>query len=351
MNNMQVHGRVRNCYLSRCYKGFTGAGSKARADIETIMDRLGFVNIGIRRTLCRNSVKSFLLNLYGVLKASFKLGKGDNLVLQYPLSKFFTFLCAVSRIKGARCIVFIHDLNSLRVKHMSVGQEIRKISRADVIITGNEKMSAWLKKNGCNVVMHELGVFDYLSGKRCPGQRNRCRDRFSIVYAGALNRRKNAFLYDLENVIDGRFIVSLYGSGFDMNAITNRQLFSYKGFVDSEELISGADGDYGLVWDGDSVDTCSGDFGEYLAINTPHKVSLYIKCGIPLIIWSGAAMAGFVADNGIGICVDSLADLPSVLSGITDDKYEEMRKNVLTVERKISGGEYFSNALKQSGIH
>ena len=60
-------------------------------------------------------------------------------------------------------------------------------------------------------------------------------------------------------------------------------------------------GSFGLVWDGMSSETCKGSFGEYLRINNPHKTSLYLASGIPVIIWSKAALAEFIEKNKCGI--------------------------------------------------
>ena len=81
---------MRNCYLSRNYKGVDGAGNKAKTDIEQIMESNGFVNVGLRQTRYTNSILAFLATLAGVLKLPFSLRKGDRLVVQYPLKKYHT---------------------------------------------------------------------------------------------------------------------------------------------------------------------------------------------------------------------------------------------------------------------
>lgn len=81
-----------------------------------------------------------------------------------------------------------------------------------------------------------------------------------------------------------------------------------------------------MVWDGTSVSTCTGDFGEYLQYNNPHKTSLYIRCQLPVIIWKQAALADFVRENGIGICVDSLEELEKILNTLSEEEYAEMKK-------------------------
>lgn len=132
-----------NCYLSRNYKGLSSAGNKAKTDIEQIMKDLSFKNVGLKQTTYRNKVLSFLFTLAGVLKAPFCLHRGDYLVLQYPLKKYFTFVCNMAHQRGAKVIVIIHDLGSFRRKALTVEQEISRLNHADYIIAHNEKM-----KNG-----------------------------------------------------------------------------------------------------------------------------------------------------------------------------------------------------------
>ncbi|MDR1525601.1 MAG: galactofuranosyltransferase, partial [Tannerella sp.] len=94
--------------------------------------------------------------------------------------------------------------------------------------------------------------------------------------------------------------------------------------------------------------SCTGNCGEYLRINNPHKVSLYIRCHCPVIIWEEAAMAAFVTENKIGICIRSLEELDAVLSSISPELYNEMVENVKRIDGKISSGYYFSKALEEA---
>ena len=54
------------------------------------------------------------------------------------------------------------------------------------------------------------------------------------------------------------------------------------------------EGNWGLVWDGNSIDTCSGNFGEYLRLNAPFKFSLYLAAKRPVVVWRESAMAEYV---------------------------------------------------------
>ena len=332
-----------NCYLSRNYKGLGSAGNKAKTDIESIMKKMGFRNVGLPQTTFNNKILHFLLTLLGVLKAPFCLHKDDILVLQYPLKKYFSFVCNMAHMRGAYVVVIIHDLGSFRRKALTEFQETRRLNHADYIIAHNDMMKMWLGAHGCAVPVGTLGIFDYLSATK-GAERTAPKQPCSIVYAGALSLRKNKFLYEWGKYISG-FKVNLYGNGFDTDAAQNGSAFNKMGFIKSDDLIATAQGSYGLVWDGASADSCTGNWGEYLRFNNPHKTSLYIRCHLPVIIWSKAALAPFVKENGIGLCVDSLARLGETLSEVTPEDYDRMQKNIRRVSQRLSEGYYFTTAV------
>lgn len=334
-----------DCYISRNYNGFNGAGNKAKSDIEKIMESMSIKNIGLSQTSFKNKIIAFFLTLAGIIKASFFLKKGDNLILQYPLKKYYTFICKIAHIKKAHIITIIHDLGSFRRQALSITKEIKRLNNSDYIITHNKKMSAWLKSNGCKSQLGELEIFDYLSISKPNNKKNKTTDTYTIIYAGALSPRKNNFLYKMDDYISG-FTFSLYGNGFLYENIKNTENFIYNGFRPSDELISSALGDFGLVWDGSSIDNCEGDWGNYLQYNNPHKTSLYIRCETPIIIWEKAALANFVLENNIGFCVNSLKEINDKLNSISPEKYNEMCKNIKKISKNISEGYYAKTAIQ-----
>lgn len=335
-----------NCYLSRNYKGLSSAGNKAKTDIERIMEEMSFRNVGLKQTTYTNEVLSFLATLAGVLKSSFCLHKGDKLVLQYPLKKYFTFVCNMAHLRGANVIVLIHDLGSFRRKALTVEQEIKRLNHADYVIAHNEKMRKWLEDNGCKAKLGVLEIFDYLSETK-PTPKPNVKRPYSVLYAGALNLRKNTFLYEVGEYIRS-FSFNLYGNGFEIDKAKGNEHFKYMGFVKSDGLIATAQGDFGLVWDGFSVYACTGNFGEYLQFNNPHKTSLYIRCELPVIIWSKAALANFVRENGIGICIDSLEDLEGILNSLSEEQYLKMKEKTAQIGKLLSEGHFTRKTLQEA---
>ena len=134
------------CYISKNYRNLGNAGDKAKTDIELIMDRLGFKNIGRPQTRSKNSVKAYLNTLFSVLKGVSSISKGDILVLQYPLKKYYDFVVDKAVSKGAKVITVIHDLGSFRRKALSVKQEIERLNHADRG-TGGCKAQPQLRRN------------------------------------------------------------------------------------------------------------------------------------------------------------------------------------------------------------
>lgn len=337
---------MRNCYLSRNYKHMESAGSKAKTDVEQIMATSGYVNVGLPQTRYTGTVRPFLRTLASVLKAPFSLQKGDRLVLQYPLKKYFTWVCRMAHLRGAKVIVLIHDLGSFRRKKLSVPQEIRRLSHADYLIVHNDRMRQWLTDHGCQLPIGTFEIWDYLSQTQASESHTPTKP-YEVLYAGALNPRKNTFLYKIGNTIHS-YHLNLYGSGFELEKAQGKEHFNYKGFVRSDDLIATAQGDFGLVWDGSSIDACTGDFGEYLKYNNPHKTSLYIRCGLPIIIWEQAALADFVRRNGIGLCIASLADLDQTLVALSPEQYAGMKRRVQALSEQLRSGHYIRKALAEA---
>ena len=170
------------------------------------------------------------------------------------------------------------------------------------------------------------------------------------MYAGSLGERKNRFLYAFPPLIPS-CIIAVCGRGLDEDKVSNPDgNFIYRGFVPSEQFIDSPDGDWGLVWDGDLTDCCGGVWGEYLRINNPHKASFYIRSSIPVIVWKHSAMAPFITANHLGIAVESLADLETLLPQITPEQYSAYAAACADFARRLDEGHFFRRAVAKSLI-
>jgi glycosyltransferase involved in cell wall biosynthesis len=333
------------CYLSRNYKGIGSGGNKAKTDIEQLMQREGFRNVGRRQTRHTGTLSAFFSTLLSVLKGVCSLRRGDTLVLQYSLKKYYAFVCRVAHCRGCKVITLIHDLGSFRRKKLTIPQEIARLNHSDALIVHSQAMKEWLAQHGYQKPMEIMGIWDYLSNTYPPARPTlSIGHRYSLIFAGALTERHNGFLYKMTAQPHSYELV-LYGTGLEKEKLHTG--VCYQGFVASDQLIATAQGDFGLVWYGPELEGGQGTGGEYLQYNAPHKLSLYLRCGLPVIIWDKAALAPFVRENGIGLCVASLAQVEELLNALTTPAYEEMKQKVAGISRLLSEGFFFSQAIRK----
>ncbi|MDR1160765.1 MAG: galactofuranosyltransferase [Tannerellaceae bacterium] len=333
-----------NYYLSKNYTDISSAGNKAKTDIEKILSGLGYKSAGLAQTVYSNKIAGFILTLIGVLRMFFTLSANDVVVIQYPFKKYYSFACRIAHFKKGKVITVVHDLGVFRRKRLSVDEEMARLSHTDYLIVHNESMKNWLLRHGYSKPMVSLSIFDYLSSSVNTGQDTYGEGPIKVIYAGGLSYKKNRYLYALDDIISN-WQFELYGSGFEEDKIKNKKQFKYHGFCPSDRLIETVSAHYGLVWDGESASACSGNYGEYLKINNPHKASLYIRCNLPVIIWKEAALAPFVMKHKIGLCIGSIDELNTTLPAVSVEEYNEMKRNIRAINANLSSGFYLTNAL------
>lgn len=337
----------RLCYISRNYRGTGSAGNKAKTDNEDTLAAAGATNLGLKRSFHRNKVATFFLDLAGVVKYCFSVHHDDVVLLQYPVKKYFSFLCRMARWRGARTVALIHDLGAFRRRKLTVRQEIRRLMHADYVIASNETMRQWLADNGYQHPTGALGLFDYRSSARNTTHTTPA-DAFRLVYAGGLAMRKNAFLLQLAEESCLPYQLHIYGNRDGLPGLKDNSRLVFHPFTPADTFIDSVDADFGLVWDGDSTDSCTGAFGEYLRYNSPHKASFYVRSLLPVVVWRHAAIASVVEHEGIGISIDSLNELPDRLKAISPADYEAMRQNAIRVASRLDRGDFLLQAISKA---
>ena len=337
----------RICFISRNYRNTDSAGNKAKTDNEDTLQLFGAHNLGLHRTLYPNKIITFFIDLAGVIKYCFTIKAGDIVLLQYPVKKYFAFLCHIAKCRGAQTIALIHDLGSFRRRKLTVEKEINRLMKADYVIASNGMMKQWLTEHGYSHPLGQLDLFDYRSTAENKTLIPSSNGQFRLVYAGALAMRKNAFLLELAKK-ELPYELHIFGNRSGLPTLQDNTRIIFHPFTPADEFISNVEGDFGLVWDGDSLDSCTGNFGEYLRWNSPHKVSFYIRAGLPILIWKHAAVAPILEAEGIGIGIESLADLPTILNGMTNERMNAMRENVRRVSDQLRNGHFLQRALQQA---
>ena len=331
------------------------AGNKARNDVEEIVKREGYqaLVLSVDNWYEMSTIKAQLHKSKAFGQALDQLQQGDELLIQFPMlhhSFFTTHHVKKVQKKGVKVHFIIHDLEALRyvnVENFPLKHKIRiqiqesgLLGAADGIIAHNPIMKSVLVDKGIAVdKIVSLGIFDYL----IPNfqEKTGLTKNQPIIVAGNLAQEKAGYLYTLPKAPD----YNLYGVGFDESRALENE--TYFGSFLPDELPAALEGGFGLVWDGDSAETCSGVFGEYLRYNNSHKASLYLASGFPLVVWEESALSTFVLDNHCGIAVGSLSELAEKIKSLSDEEYQQLVSCSQKIGKNIRAGYYLKTALKK----
>ena len=328
-----------NCYISM------HSPNTAKRHVDELMKWMAFTDLSV--STGKGKVAIFFRKLFSMANLLFKLKKGDVLVIQYPFKKFYVIQCQIAHMKGAKTITLIHDLGTFRRRKLTAEQEVKRLSHTDVIIVHNQSMNDWLTKHGCKIPLVNLDIFDYLSTEEPSTEPHKLHEKPVFTFAGGISRRKTGFLYQVDEVLDGCHF-DLYGSGLIPGTEIEWKNTTYHGQIDSDEFIRTTTADWGLVWDGDTIDGCSGTWGSYLRINNPHKASFCLRAGLPVIVWKEAAMAPFIINNHLGIAVQSLSELPKTLKNISQEEYDDYKQAAMLMKDKLNQGFFFKKAFEKA---
>lgn len=301
------------------------AGNKAVRDVTQILKECGYKSLNI--------ISKFpylhLLRLFLTLK------KGDCVILQWPIYSYsMELLVNVLVTKQVQLTLLIHDLNSLRNCIVNSFVENKLMHFAKKIIVHTNAMKQYLENLGIeSSKMSVLTSFDYLTNDNL-----RIRQYSNeVVYAGNLS--KSTFLQKIPN---DSFGIKFNCYGLPAGIIPKH--LTYKGTFMSEN-VSMIEGSWGVVWDGDSISTCDGSIGEYVKVNSPHKVSLYIVSGLPIIIWKYAGLADYIVERKLGIVIESLSDIQNAIMAVSMEQYQEMLVSIREEAEILKLGGHLKNVI------
>ncbi len=341
-------------------EGKYNASSKARNDAEKILEKNGYEKyfVNTKKYVQKNKIKK-IIQLFGYLKNYFvwnkeikSFTKDDTVVIQYPLlNTTINFKNILKKLtQKTNTIVLIHDMDSLRYRPEAQGkilcERIRRedqgiLNEAGKVIAHNEEMAKKLIEYGVkkeNLI--NLNIFDYLYDNEI---KNHGKFNKKIIIAGNLSPEKSKYIANLKDVKNVNF--NLYGVGYIDDNASN---VTYKGSFLPEDLLENLDGQFGLVWDGESVEGCIGGFGEYLKYNNPHKASMFVSANIPIIIWKEAALAKYIEENDIGYTIEKLSDIEALLKRITEEEYNNKINNIKKLSKKLRSGDNLELALSKA---
>ena len=269
----------------------------------------------------------------------------DMLLVQYPVfpvksAWLARFMLHMVQWKGARTAAIVHDLDSLR---LIGGQAARWSDQVllpafDRIIVHTERMKDYLVNQGVDPQrLTVLGLFDYATPALMPERRL----SQEVCYAGNLRKDKAGWLYAMPRT---KLTWHLWGEGW--KGKKSRTDLVLHGSATPEALPGRLEGSFGVVWDGDVPDAGRGVYGAYMLINAPHKLSLYLAAGMPVVVWSKAAVADWVREAGVGLALDDLTELPRVIAALSEEAYETMAAAARREGSRLRCGQRLLQALQ-----
>lgn len=320
---------------------------KKKVDIEIILKEMGYEPLFPESERPDLPIDALLKpTLSQLVKAMMRVQSGDVIVVQYPTVSMFSVLVRMARFKGARVVVVIHNMLNERAT-LVTNREITALNKADHLIVSNRMIKAFLRTHGCSVPVTIHGPWDYLTEVKIPPRKLLPGERVGLNMAShPVCVPRNGFIFEL-----GRHMPDvdlwLYVSNFNpANGIdtTNVKVYPH---IEEPDFPLKAQGHFGLLWDGPSLQQCQGEWGDNILYTLPHKMSLYFECHLPVVTWSQSASAPYLRENNLGILVDSLFDLNDRLKAVTPEEYDAMQQNVCRIAEPIAQGEYMREAMRK----
>jgi hypothetical protein len=278
----------------------------------------------------------------GLWKIARVLAKGvpEIVVIQHPIVGRFEKRVILALFRRSRKIALIHDLDEVRKPTHAPYGDLAFLEQCQVLIAHNEAMKEFLMCNVPGIKIIVLGVFDFLieasKFRELPASQTP-RDLFVV---GNLHPRKATYLYKISDVLEP---IKAFGPNCRLEELPKS--VAWQGVIGAEGLPYSEVSGFGLIWDGDSPDRLEGVWGEYLAFNAPHKLSLYVVLGLPVIIPRGAGMASFVVEHGIGFVVDTIAEATARVQSCSAEEWHSYCEAVRRLRSKLIAGEFTSRAL------
>lgn len=305
------------------------ASSKAPYDVSVIARACGYTDKYVVVPNVRMKFVNVVLRVFRLIRAVKECDKKSKILLQYPCFNERIFRYVKCLMRNRTFVTVVHDMNSIRENGSLSRAEISSLSLFEELIVHSPEMETYLRPHIKDTAhLYVLGWFPYLtsSTRVVPALGN------EICFAGNID--KSVFLRYLIPEL-GKIKLNLYGH-MNCSLCLNGNVRYYGVFQPCD--IFALQGSWGLIWDGDSIDSCSGARGEYLRIIAPHKFSLYIAAGIPVIVWDQSAMARIVIERKIGLTISSLHDLGQTIARVSESQYHTMLIAIHELKEEVVNG-------------
>lgn len=334
--------KYKKIFLSTEIPNDKTAKSKAKVDSMEILQKNGYHSEYFPRINNPGQLIKFWNRLSSIVT------KESHLVLEYPCfpRKRIWVISTFAFLKGIKLYGLIHDIGDLRFPDQRQMPDMLFLKRFDGLISHNASMTVWLRNKGYKKPIINLGVFDYCLKDDRNFNESSVSGKLKVLYAGNLSYSKATYIYDRKLDKASNFQLSVYGQHFEKDRINGSNV-SYKGVFNPDAPDLPEKYHFGLIWEGESIETCTGQYGQYIRFNNPHKFSLYLSLGLPVIVWKEAAIASFVVENKIGFTIGSFSELETAAELITDLQYKEYLSNIRQLSGNVRNGFFLGKAINQ----
>lgn len=305
---------------------------KARKDVSLFAEAIGLRRLSIYRyDSAYESSEAIHARIDGITAG---VQAGDTVYYQFPTYngiRFEKFFVEHMRARGTHIIAVVHDIEFLRFPSVTTFDEIKYLNDFNVVIVHNQHMADILKANGLHVATVNLSIFDYhVNGKII----SRETIKKQIVVAGSLN--KSVYLKDWQDSI------KILAYGLKPEFLVSDQV-SYQGALSPDEIVTHLPSGFGLAWDTNSDSYENSE--AYAKYNNPHKVSLYIASGLPVIVKKGTAIASVISKYKLGLVVASLHEVADMIDKLQPSELTEMIVRVDHFRQLLTTGYFTKRAI------
>lgn len=269
-----------------------------------------------------------------------QIAPGSVVAFQFPLyPRMYQQMVRLLAAKNVKILIYLVDIDGLKsADPVLLKKELRVLQYGSHFIAHGSTMETWLRLQIPSARIVPRGPIDFLAPYIHPTRSAAA----ELCFAG--NLEKSPFLLQMDQLKDIRLYV--YGEGLDLSSYRASNLEAM-GTHYPAELPALLKGNYGLIWDGDSAFEASGAIGNYHQYIYPHKLSLYILAGMPVIAPKFSGAADFIRENRIGWLIDSLADLPALFKTIDEESYAHAAAQIKQFQQPVSEGRLLPDAIRR----
>ncbi len=334
---MRVH--ITNVY------GLDGTAGKAMQKVTDIAkNTLHYNELGIYHyPFGADSSEMLRTRIDGILAS---VRHGDTVIFQSPTWNDIrfdeAFIKQLNAYGGLRKIFFIHDVPPLMFENGRDGLKryISLYNQANLVIVPSQAMADFLCLNGLevkNIIIQQMWDLPISTDEMVTPNFQR-KMHFIANVSSVYRPFVRNWNYDTVQL-------SVTAKESDCEWARGKNI-GFIGWFSNDELLANElrkSGGFGLVWHDDSW------WVEYMKLNASYKIGTYLAAGIPVIVSSSKAEKDIILHKNLGLVVDSLDEAVAKVKSMTEEQYNQMKRNVDEFGKLLRGG-YFTKKLLTDAV-